>query len=136
MQIRENKNFDSRDEWMNRDAFSDSIGLATISTDSDESEVENFLDVRVEAGQSGLHVLRVGEKSPLYRLRPLGSYTMRGLVETGDRIVAIDGVLSYHLSDLSRIVCNRRFCEVSIFDHRTRLTVTWKIQVHDLLEAA
>jgi len=95
-----------------------------------------LLDVELEPGQCGLSVLRIGKESPFCRLRPLGSYTMKGLLETGDRIVAIDGVLSHKITDLARIAANRRYCEIAIYDHRTRLTVSWQISLADSIQVA
>ncbi len=136
MQIRENKELDSFEE---RTEYEDLIGKNERTKSLEYMEgipFELILDVEVEPGLRGLQVLRIGETSPLCRLRPLGANAMQGLVESGDRIVAIDGILSHHLSDLTRIVSNRRYCEISIFDHRTRLTVTWRIQVSNMHAAA
>lgn len=101
------------------------------------SGIAELLEVEVEPSQSGLHVLRVSKESPLCQLWPLGSYgSMQGLVESGDRIVAIDGILARNLTDLARLFGSPRYCEITIFDHRTRLTVSWQFQVRSTLKVA
>jgi hypothetical protein len=94
-----------------------------------------ILNVEVEPRGRGLEVLRIGARSPLRRLRPLGTLTMQGLVESGDSIVAIDGVSISNVWDLEKLVATGRNCEITIFDHRTRLTVSWQIHVRGMLEA-
>ena len=136
MQIREKIESDTLDERPEYDGLTGKTERTKSLEYLEDIPFEHILDVDVEPGLSGLQVLRIGETSPLCRLRPLGAHAMRGLVESGDRIVAIDGILSHYLSDLSRIVSNPRFCEISIFDHRTRLTVTWRIHVSNMQEAA
>ena len=61
---------------------------------------------------------------------------MQGLVECGDRIVAINGIASRNVGDLERLIESGLGCEITIFDHRTRLTVSWQIHVRGMLEAA
>jgi predicted metalloprotease with PDZ domain len=95
-----------------------------------------ILNVEVQAGSCGLQVLKIAPESPLRRLRPLGSFAMQGLVECGDRIVAIDGIAISNVIDLEKLVSAGRSCEITIFDHRTRLTVSWQIHVREMLEAA
>lgn len=132
MQIRENREWNTREDRGECDGFYGKSGVPTSLESMEDMHFEEFLDVELEAGQCGLQVTRIGETSPLRKLRPLGTCSMQGIVESGDRIVAIAGILSHQLSDLSRIVSSCRFCEISIFDHRTRLTVTWKIHVGNL----
>ena len=101
-----------------------------------KNRVAELLDVEVVPATNGLQVVRIGERSPLCRLKPLGSHTMHGLVERNDRIVAIDGVLLQCEKDLNNLIDNRPSCEITIFDHRTRLTVSWQVHVRELLESA
>jgi len=103
---------------------------------SNASNTSDLLDVEVAPGKKGLQVLRIGEKSPFCRLKPLGYFKMRGLVEMGDCIIAIDGVLLQSPTDLTKLVHQRNSCEVTIFDHRTRLTVSWRIHFREMLESA
>ena len=127
MQIREFKKLNTCENRAECVSSSRETELTEGRDNVEDMPIEDYLDVDVEPGQSGLQVMRIGETSPLYCLRPLGTYSMQGLVESGDRIVAIDGILTHQLSDLSRIASKGQFCEISIFDHRTRLTVTWRI---------
>ncbi len=141
MQIREYKKLNTREnrgecEPSSCEPSSCETEWSELHEHMEYMPIEDFLDVDVEPGQSGLQVMRIGETSPLCRLRPLGTYSMQGLVESGDRIVAIDGILTNQLSDLSRIASKSRFSEISIFDHRTRLTVTWRIQANNVQESA
>ncbi len=137
MQILESKRFDP--ETGSAD-FKSSANWELGPSDANKS-VENgiadLLDVEVEPGQSGLDVVSIGNESPLRRLWPLGYFgSMQGLVESGDRIVAIDGMLARNLKDLAKLVGGPRLCEIAIFDHRTRLTVSWQIQVRRALDVA
>ncbi len=109
--------------------------LKNRSAGSCRTQVRELLDVEVIPGKMGLQVLSIGEESPLCRLKPLGSFTMHGLVEQGDQIVAIDGVLLRSPADLISLLKQTQ-CEVTIFDHRTRLTVSWQIHVREMLEIA
>ena len=111
-------------------------GWVSIPFSSSGDSYAEILNVEVEAGGRGLQVLRIGTESPLRCLRPLGSFTMQGMVESGDRIVAIDGVAISNVLDLEKLVAAGRSCEITIFDHRTRLTVSWQIHVRGMLEAA
>ena len=86
------------------------------------------LDVEVIQANKGLRVMSVGEQSPFCRLRTKSYFKMQGLVERDDCIVAVDGVLLREANDLLKLVHQRKCCEVSIFDHRTRLTLSWQIQ--------
>ena len=126
MQIREN---------YNGEFISASHGIAA-RTVLEENLVAEVLNVEVEAGPKGLHVLRIGKESPLCCLEALGSFGMQGLVESGDRIVAINGVFSQQVTDLERLMVNHRYCEITIFDHRTRLTVSWMMRVKDFRRVA
>ena len=128
MQIREKYNgeFDS----VSQGITAKTVGNAS-STGSEANRVTEILNVEVEAGMTGLRVLRIGKESPLCCLEALGAWGMQGLVESGDRIVAINGVFSQKVTDLERLMVNRRFCEITIFDHRTRLTVSWMMRVRE-----
>ena len=131
MQIWDSKSIDS----------SSSTDLATtewspVPFASSGKPYTEILNVEVQAGGRGLQVLKIAPESPLRRLRPLGSFAMQGLVECGDRIVAIDGISISNVMDLERLVAAGRSCEITIFDHRTRLTVSWQIHVREMLEAA
>jgi len=113
----------------------------TFGSNDSEKPIENgiaeLLEVEVEPGQSGLHVVRVSKESPLCKLWPLSRCgSMLGLVESGDRIVAIDGILARNLTDLAKLVGSPRCCEITIFDHRTRLTVSWQFRVRSTLRVA
>ena len=107
-----------------------------ISLQPDRSSFSEYLNVEVELCQKGLQILRIANESPLRRLRPLGSYSMHGLVESGDRIIAIDGVMASKVTDLDSIIGDRSSCEITIYDQRTRLTVSWQIQFNKTLQAA
>lgn len=132
MQIRKNDNGELNSGFQSE--ASKAIGRATSA--GLENLVAEILNVEVEAGVKGLRVLRVGKESPLCCLEALGSFGMQGLVESGDRIVAINGVFAHQVTDLERLMINRRFCEITIFDHRTRLTVSWMMPVRDLRSIA
>ena len=118
------------------DALAANAQWNAASNGSDENSVAEKLNVELEPGQNGLHVLSIGNASPFCRLNSLGSFGMHGIVESGDRIVAIDGEFTRKLRDLERLMANRRFFEITIFDHRTRLTVSWRMQVWDMSEVA
>ena len=128
MQIREKYNgeFDS----VHPRITANTVGNSS-STGSEANRVTEILNVEVEAGMTGLRVLRIGKESPLCCLEALGAWGMQGLVESGDRIVAINGVFSREVTDLEHLMVNRRFCEITIFDHRTRLTVSWMMRVRE-----
>ena len=122
-------------------ATSDSMAMLTsewvsVPFSSNGKAYAEILNIEVEAGGRGLRVLKIGMESPLRRLRPLGSFTMQGMVESGDTIVAIDGDAISKVADLEKLVASGRSCEVTIFDHRTRLTVSWQIHVREMLKAA
>ena len=117
-------------------SFSDRSAANTAAKSSETNSFAERLNVELEPGQNGLCVLRIEKESPFCRLNSLGSFGMQGLVESGDRIVAIDGKFTRKLTDLESLMANRRFFEITIFDHRTRLTVSWRMQVSDMLEAA
>ena len=115
--------FESNSSWMKS------------SRDSDLNTYGDFLHIEVNPEHKGLQVMRIGHQSPLRQLRPLGSYNMQGSVESGDRIVAIDGVLTSSTSELVRMISGRRSCEVTVYDHRTRLTVSWQLHFQEMLES-
>lgn len=131
MQIWESKSFDET----NSSSLAKSEWVAVPFASGGNAYAE-ILNVEVQAGGRGLQVLKIAPESPLRRLRPLGSFAMQGLVECGDRIVAIDGVAISNVLDLGKLVASGRSCEITIFDHRTRLTVSWQIHVRGMLEAA
>lgn len=134
MQIRKSSVFDP---FSSCDASAANAQWDAASNSSEEEDfVAEMLKVDLESGQNGLHVLRIRKESPFCRLNSLGSFRMQGLVESGDRIVAINGEFTRKLTDLKRLMANRRFFEITIFDHRTRLTVSWAMQVSDMLEVA
>ena len=104
--------------------------------DSDLNTLADLLHVEVKHDQNGLRVLRIGQESQLNRLRPVGNLTMYGSVEPGDYIIAIGGVLANSVADLLSLIADLRICEVTIFDQRTRLTVSWRLQLQEMLEAS
>lgn len=106
------------------------------SRGSDLNSFGDFLHIEVAPEHKGLQVIRIGRLSPFRQLRPLGSFTMHGSVESGDRIVAINGVLINNTSELVRTISDRRTCEVTIYDHRTRLTVSWQLYFQEVLESS
>ena len=110
-------------------SFRDSSAANKAAKSSETNSVAQMLNVELEPGQNGLRVLRIEKESPFCRLNSLGCFGMQGLVESGDRIVAIDGEFTRKLTDLESLKTNRRFFEITIFDHRTRLTVSWRMQV-------
>jgi len=93
-----------------------------------------WLEVRPR--QDGLTVSRIGPASPLRKLVSLCSSSLRGAIEAGDRIVAIDGVRCQRIADVDRLLEDRDFWEICVFDHRTRLTVSWRLNVKEVLAAA
>ena len=101
---------------------------------SAEEAITEMLNAELEPGQNGLHVIRIGNTSPFCRLNSLECFGIQGLVESGDRIVAIDGEFTRKLTDLERLMTSRRFFQITIFDHRTRLTVSWRMQVSHMSE--
>ncbi len=137
MQICESKYFDPA---TGSDNFKSNVKCTFGSNDLEKrivNGIAELLEVEVEPCQSGLHVVSVSKASPLCRLWPLGCCgSMQGLVESGDRIVAIDGILAKNLTDLAGLFGSPRNCEITIFDHRTRLTVSWQFQVRSTLKVA
>ena len=103
---------------------------------SDLNTLASLLHVEIRHDQKGLRVLRIGKGSQLNRLRPLGNFTMYGAVEPGDYIIAIGGVLANGVTNLLELIADLRICEVTIYDQRTRLTVSWRLELHELLEAS
>ena len=137
MQIWESKYFDfdsGSADYKSSDKRT--VGLKN-SGEFAENGITKLLDVEVEPSQAGLKVMSIGKASPLCRLRPLGHCgSMQAFVESGDRIVAIDGIFARNLSDLAKLIGSPRHCEITIFDHRTRLTVSWQIHVRSALNVA
>lgn len=104
--------------------------------DPDLNTLANLLQVEVRPDQSGLRVLRIGQGSPLNRLRPLGNFTMYGAVEPGDYLIAVGGVSANRVRDWLALIADLRICEITIYDQRTRLTVSWRLQLREMLETA
>ena len=104
--------------------------------DSDLNTLGNLLQVEFRHEQNGLRVLRIAQGSQLNRLRPLGNFTMYGSVEPGDYIIAIGGVLTNSVTVLLGLIADLRICEITIYDQRTRLTVSWQLELQELLEAS
>jgi len=104
--------------------------------DSDLNTLADLLHVEVNHDQNGLRVLRIGQESQLNRLCPVGNLTMYGSVEPGDYIIAIGGVLVNSVTDLLGLIADLRICEITIYDQRTRLTVSWRLQLQEMLEAS
>jgi len=104
--------------------------------DLDLNTLANLLHLEVKHDQNGLRVLRIGQGSQLNRLRPIGDFTMYGSVEPGDYIIAIGGVLANSVTDLLGLIADLRICEITIYDQRTRLTVSWRLDLQEMLEAS
>jgi len=134
MQIRESQRLVPASSSLEFD--SNSTSWMKFPRDSDLNTLVNLLHVEVRRDQNGLRVLRIGQGSQLNRLRPLGNFTMYGSVEPGDYIIAIGGVLANSVTNLLGLIADLHICEVTIYDQRTRLTVSWRLELHELLEAS
>jgi len=110
------------------------MGSSASSESLDRGNASKSFHLVVEPGLNGLRIVQMGSSSPLRWLHPLGRHAIRGQVELGDRIVAIAGVPSRNLGDLDQLSVNGSSCEISIFDHRTRLTVSWLVQFHNSID--
>jgi hypothetical protein len=100
------------------------------------ASLAEFLDVEIQFEAEGLRLLKIGANSPLRRLAPSGDAVFEGAMEMGDRIVAINGVLSRNFADVSTFSMGRPTWEITIYDHRTCLTVSWHLNVREVLQAA
>ena len=107
-----------------------SILMQTTTSDSKSLDV---LDVEVFAENYGLRLVKIGANSPFLRLATLGDTLLRGTMEIGDRIVAINGMLARHPDDLEALRIDHRMFEICIFDHRTHQTVSWELKAIDEL---
>ena len=134
MQIRESKRTVPASLSQESD-YSCTSWLQTPS-DSDMNTLGTLMQVEVRRDENGLRVLRIGQGSQLNRLRPLGNFTMYGSVEPGDYIIAIGGVRTNSVTDLIGLIADLRICEITIYDQRTRLTVSWRLELQELLEAS
>lgn len=98
-------------------------------------ELSRFLDAELASEHGGLRLLRVGPLSPLRELVAVGDELMRATVENGDRIVAINGMEPLHQANaisLAKGICD---WVVTVFDHRTRCTVSWRVRVQEGIHA-
>ena len=93
----------------------------------------DVLDVEVFAENYGLRLVKIGANSPFLRLATPGDALLRGSLEIGDRIVAINGVPARHPDDLEALRIDHRMFEICIFDHRTNQTVSWELKAIDEL---
>jgi len=107
-----------------------SILMQTTTSDSKSLDV---LDVEVFAENYGLRLVKIGANSPFLRLATPGDALLRGSLEIGDRIVAINGVPARHPDDLEALRIDHRMFEICIFDHRTNQTVSWELKAIDEL---
>jgi hypothetical protein len=98
-------------------------------------ELSEFLDAELESEQGGLRLLRVGPSSPLREMVAVGDEILQASVENGDRIVAINGVVPLEHSNAISIASGISDWVVTVFDHRTRCTVSWRIRVRDRIRA-
>lgn len=92
--------------------------------------ISRFLDVEVENGNDGLRLIRIGANSPLKQLKATGNVGLHGIMEMGDRIVAINGILTNNIPDVGVLSRGRSSWEIAVFDHRTRRTVSWTLPIH------
>jgi hypothetical protein len=92
----------------------------------------DVLDVEVLAEEFGLRLVKIGANSPLLKLATRGDALLRGAMEIGDSIVAINGRrLARQPADLEALRIDPRICEICIFDHRTHQTVSWDLNAID-----
>ncbi len=91
----------------------------------------DVLDVEVFAEDYGLRLVKIGANSPLLKLATRGDALLRGAMEIGDSIVAINGRLARQPTDLEALRIDPRICEICIFDHRTHQTVSWDLNAID-----
>ena len=106
------------------------IWMQTTTSVSKSLEV---LDDEFFADKYGLRLVKIGANSPFLRLAIPGDAILRGTMEIGDRIVAINGLLARHPDDLEALRIDHRRFEICIFDHRTHQTVSWELKAIDEL---
>ena len=106
-----------------------------MQTTDSVSKSLDVLDVEVFADKYGLRLVKIGANSPFRRLVTPGDALLRGAMEIGDRIVAINGLLARHPDDLEALRVDHRMFEICIFDHRTHQTVSWELKAIDELHA-
>lgn len=104
-----------------------------VVTPASASKSLDFLNVEVFADKYGLRLVKIGANSPFLRLAIPGDALLRGTMEIGDRIVAINGLLARHPDDLEALRIDHRMFEICIFDHRTHQTVSWELKAIDEL---
>ena len=104
-----------------------------MQTTDSVSKSLDVLDVEVFADKYGLRLVKIGANSPFRRLVTPGDALLRGAMEIGDRIVAINGLLARHPDDLEALRVDHRMFEICIFDHRTHQTVSWELKAIDEL---
>ena len=110
------------------------VSILMQTTDSVSKSLD-VLDVEVFADKYGLRLVKIGANSPFRRLVTPGDALLRGAMEIGDRIVAINGLLARHPDDLEALRVDHRMFEICIFDHRTHQTVSWELKAIDELHA-
>lgn len=76
----------------------------------------------------GLRLVRIGEESPLRVLAAIEPMLV-GVAEVGDSIVAINGVSAKEAYTMFDQWEDSDRYEIAIFDHRTRRTVLWNLNV-------
>jgi hypothetical protein len=108
----------------------DSKSTSKWNDDLVNVELFNTLDAVLEEDELGLRLLSLGDSSPLRNLDTL-EQLFCGMMEIGDRIVAINGVSTKAVDDLKTIRFDKPSCEVSIFDYRTRRIVSWSMSLAD-----
>jgi hypothetical protein len=108
------------------------VSILMRTTDSVSKSLD-VLDVEFSADKYGLRLVKIGANSPFLRLGTLGDTVLRGTMEIGDRIVAINGMLARHPDDLEALRIDHRMFEICIFDHRTHQTVSWELKAIDEL---
>jgi hypothetical protein len=80
-----------------------SIASILIQTTTPVSKSLDVLEVEVFAENYGLRLVKIGANSPFLRLATPGDALLRGAMEIGDRIVAINGMLARHPDDLGSL---------------------------------
>lgn len=89
-------------------------------------------DVDVMHDEIGLRLVRIGEESPLRGLAAIEPMLV-GVAEVGDSIVAINGVSAKEAYSKFDQWEESDCYEIAIFDHRTRRTVLWNLNVTNLV---
>jgi hypothetical protein len=85
-------------------------------------------DADVMHDELGLRLVRIGEESPLRVLAAIEPMLV-GVAEVGDSIVAINGVSAQEAYTMFDQWEDSDRYEIAIFDHRTRRTVLWNLNV-------